>query len=248
MPDEFYNKLGDDYELMTDPEKRMQNEKPFFEELIKKYGIKTAVDIGCGTGHHVKMFSQDGIFTYGIDPSSGLLETARKNLKGLEKYFKLVQSDFEDLNRIVKKPVTAVFCIGNTLPNLLSEERLISAISKSFDILENKGVFVIQVVNYSKILKKKERILKINRKNNVLFIRFYDFLETYLRFNILRIIEEGETIQNSLISTYLYPWEKDKIVELLEKAGFSKITAARDYHLNPFETLTSDNLVIIAQK
>ena len=75
-----------------------------------------------------------------------------------------------------------------------------------------------------------------------------DFIEPYLRFNILRIIEKDDTIKNSIVSTDLFPWEKDKIVSLLQNAGFSKITAFGDYQLNPFETLMSDNLVILSQK
>ncbi|MEK6756297.1 MAG: hypothetical protein AABZ02_09115, partial [Bacteroidota bacterium] len=49
---EFYDALAPDYDTMTGFEKRFVQERPFFRVLIERFGIKSALDAGCGSGFH----------------------------------------------------------------------------------------------------------------------------------------------------------------------------------------------------
>ena len=49
---QFYDNLADDYDAMTGFEKRFVHERPFFNLLMQRYGITSALDAGAGTGFH----------------------------------------------------------------------------------------------------------------------------------------------------------------------------------------------------
>ncbi|MCP4723738.1 MAG: class I SAM-dependent methyltransferase [bacterium] len=245
MKSGFYDVLGEDYELMTDPESRISREKPFFDDLIREHRIESAVDIGCGTGHHVRLLAQSGVFTYGIDPEESFLHIAEKNLEGTSKNYKLAKGSIFDLEKLVDTKVDAVFCIGNTLPHILSENDLKKALLSVFKVLKKDGIFIIQVVNYSKVLDKKQRILKAGRSGNKTFVRFYDFEDPLIRFNILKLTETNG-ISHELISTDLYPWKSDEIKVLLLETGFTDLKIFGGYDQKAFKNSESASLVIIA--
>jgi len=56
-------------------------EKALMMELLKPSPGHTLLDIGCGTGRHLKLFEEMGLKVTGIDPSSFMLKNAKKKVK-----------------------------------------------------------------------------------------------------------------------------------------------------------------------
>ena len=77
-----------------------------------------------------------------------------------------------------------VISLGNTFANI-SEENFTTSIRRCYDILKPNGQLIIQILNYKKILRDKQRIVNITESKNTLFIRFYDFYNEQIAFNIL---------------------------------------------------------------
>ena len=78
---DFYKILTPFYDEMIDFENRIIREKPFFKELITSYKIKSALDMGCGTGMHSIMFSELGVESWGFDNSLEMIKKAKINAK-----------------------------------------------------------------------------------------------------------------------------------------------------------------------
>ena len=197
---EFYDKLGAKYDRMTNAKKRAERESPFFQKLVEKNNIQSAVDIGCGTGQHVRILAEMGIQVTGIDPSEEFLSIAQKNLREYDSQIMLEKGDLLSVSKFVKGPVDAVFCIGNTLPHVLTEDDLISGMNSVREILAPEGIVVLHVLNYSKILNKKRRIVNATKDGKDIFTRFYDFIDPLLRFNILVLHDENDHLTPELLN------------------------------------------------
>ena len=103
---------------------------------------------------------------------------------------------------------------------------------------------VLQLLNYDRILENQERIVNVQKKENLEFIRFYDFLDNKIRFNLLTIDWAQQPAENQLTSTMLYPYRKKELLTLLNSAGFKNINCYSDLKLAPFKN--EKDLVIIA--
>ena len=50
--------------------------------ILKEQGVKTVLDVGCGTGRHSKYLSEMGFQVYGIDLSEKAIHDAIQNKNG----------------------------------------------------------------------------------------------------------------------------------------------------------------------
>jgi len=69
--DNFGNLYSKYYNLLY-KDKNYQEEYNYIRELIKQHRnniIKNILDIGCGTGKHLKFFKEDGYTVSGVDVS-----------------------------------------------------------------------------------------------------------------------------------------------------------------------------------
>ncbi len=84
------------------------------------------------------------------------------------------------------------------------------------------GLFIVQILNYEKILNEHITTLPLIDNEIIIFTRTYEFLDSHIKFNTeLFIKEENKKIKGSLT---LYPITEDKIKELLIKIlNFSMI-------------------------
>ncbi len=244
---DFYNSLSSDYDKMTNAVARAQKELSFYENILENNRVFSILDVGCGTGHLVKLFAEKRIFTHGIDPSPRMLSIAKENLKGMETLFSLNIGNFASIANIVESKVDIVFSVGNTIPHLMTKQQLKIGFENVRKVLKSDGLFVLQLLNYSKILTEKNRIVNITRHDTKTFVRFYDFFENILQFNILTADETPEGITHSLNSTRLYPWQQPEIREALLNTGFNEIKMYGDYSLSLFSPARSGSLVIMAR-
>ena len=78
------------------------------------------------------------------------------------------------------------------------------------------------------------------------FIRFYDFLQDSIRFNILVIDWHGNNPRHILTSTDLHPFTLTDLGPALTAAGFVHQELFGDMNFAHFEKNISANLVIVA--
>lgn len=246
-PEQFYDQLAAHYDEMTRFEQRLPQARTQMQSLREVYNFDSAIDLACGTGLHVCALAQLGVSATGIDISGQMLDKARLHAAKLGLAPRFARSSLLDIDTLGLAPVDAMFCLGNSIPHITEQQQLYFAFAKFAALLNKKGILVLQLLNYRSILSVRERIVNINRSDTEHVIRFYDFVDPLIRFNILRYRWKESKPEHSLQSTLLFPYTLDDLREPLADAGFAKIACFSSLTLGRFDN-TSRDLVVIAQK
>ncbi len=245
---EFYDWLAPDYDRMTGFDKRFAHERPFFRLLVERHGIRTAIDAGSGTGFHSLLLAQLGVDVTAVDVSRKMLSKLRDHATALNVPVRVLEASFDQLPGKVKRPVDAVFCLGNTLPHLLTGGALDQALRSFSAVLRTDGVLFLQILNYDRILHNRERVQSVKESDGELFVRFYDYEDEILRFNILRLRKEKESFRHELKGVVLRPLKVGELTVALTEAGFSGIRTFGGVTLEPFTLEGSRDLVVLGFK
>ncbi|MBI3194136.1 MAG: class I SAM-dependent methyltransferase [Ignavibacteriae bacterium] len=242
----FYDSLAQDYDSMIDFEKRFIWEKPVFNVLVSKYNIRSAVDAGCGTGFHSLLLAWLGVRVTAIDGSTNMVFRLKEHALEMNLNIEPVVSDFQHLSDTVQQKVDAVFCLGNTLPHLLSDAELNQALTNFKSVLNEQGVVILQLLNYKQIMKKKERIQNVKERDGKIYVRFYDYLDDAIAFNMLTLGQKENQMVHELQTTMLNPVTLSRLQHHLSNAGFTQIELFGSLSFEPFDDEASHDLVIVA--
>lgn len=245
---EFYDRLSDDYDLMTNFAKRFVHEKPFFNMLVQQYGIKSALDAGSGTGFHSILMGQLGVHVTAVDLSKKMLERVSSHARDAGLDIEVIESSFIDLPDRTKKKYDALLCLGNSLPHLLTSKDLEKSMKNFAALLNPGGILLLQMLNYDRILANKERVQSVKEQDGVTFVRFYEFHKDHVVFNILKLRKENGRIEQEIESIKLRPIVKKELVHAVEAAGLSHIRVHGSIAMDDFQIGTSKDLVLFAQK
>ncbi|MBD3225292.1 MAG: methyltransferase domain-containing protein [Caldithrix sp.] len=243
---QFYQTVSRFYDQMTGFEKRLHKEKEIMQKWVERYRCKTALDAACGTGLHTIVLNQLGITATGADLSREMLQQARQNSEALGLSIAWLDVPMQDLSDHTDQEVDILFCLGNSIPHLLSTEELERTFSGFRKLVRPVGILAIQILNYENILKNAERIVGIKKAGGHTFVRFYDFLQNTIRFNILSIEEDEKGLHHTLSSTELYPYRWQELQSFLDKAGFHTFELYGDMLFSEYHPDHSSNLVIVA--
>jgi ubiquinone/menaquinone biosynthesis C-methylase UbiE len=242
---EFFDELSVQYDSMIPFEKAIKRKKELFKNLLKDFS-KTIADIGCGTGSDSFALARLGYKVTSFDPSAQMLNKARINAKssGIDLDFNqfgasLIPDDFNGKYDVV-------ISFGNSFANIPTDE-FESSVFKCFSLLKEKGELYIQILNYKKILLEKKRIVSITNSDDKYFVRYYDFNENQILFNILQF-DKMKPADHRLISTKIYPYSADDLTPALKKAGFKIINYYGSFSFTPYDPQKSNDLIITAVK
>ena len=247
---EFYDSLAPEYDGMTGFGTRFVREKPFFRLIVQNHGIASALDAGCGTGFHSLLLAQLGVSVTALDVSEEMLGLLERHAHEMGLAIRRVHSDFRNLRNAAPGPFDALFCMGNTLPHLLKEADMQAAIAGFAEVLIPGGTLVLQMINYDRVLATRERILGAREHNGTTYVRFYDFDDAagLIRFNVLRLEREKESVKTRLITIPLAPVTSARIVHLLEICGYERIRTFGSIAMDPFDPAISRDVLIIASR
>ncbi|EMY12010.1 methyltransferase domain protein [Leptospira weilii str. Ecochallenge] len=76
----LYNELAEFYFDIEKPARKIDSEAKFLDRLFRKHRIMTILDMGCGTGEHVRYFQSLGYRPKGIDSSPRMIDVAKKDI------------------------------------------------------------------------------------------------------------------------------------------------------------------------
>ena len=247
----FYDALASDYDRFVNWEGRLAHELPFLERLFAAHDVVRVLDAACGTGHHAIALARQGYQVMGADLSAAMIEQARKNAAGAGVQVSFARAGFGDLAAL-GQTFDAVLCLGNSLPHLLSEKALAEALSDFATVLHPGGLVVIQNRNFDRVWRQRERFMGPQScregDREWLFIRFYDFHEATVTFNMIRLRRDGETWTQDVEATELRPIFRDELAAVLPKAGFFRAAFHGGYDGSPFDPAHSNDLIAVAEK
>jgi glycine/sarcosine N-methyltransferase len=244
----FYENLADRYDLMTRFDQRIKKDGDLLRTWVKRFRLKSAIDVACGTGLHSILLAKAGVKTLGTDISGQMLNRAKHNAARNKIHVEFRQIAMERLGDSINQRFDALFCLGNSLPHILDMANLEMTIKSFAGCLVPGGVAIIQLLNYERILTKKHRLVGIHRVGDTEFIRYYDFFPKHVRFTILTVDSRNGSQTREIETTNLYPYTKSELEPRLLKSGFTSVKCYGDMSSIPYDSEFSTNLVICAKR
>ncbi len=240
----FYDAASSFYDQMINFKKNLETRKAAFEKLFPEKGF--AADLGCGTGVDSIALAMNGHTVLGVDPSSNMLETAKLNSKIYSQKISFLESTILSVPQTYNSKFNYVISLGNTFANV-EGTTIYSTIQSMYDMLAKGGKCIIHILNYTLISVQKERIVSIKPDENNYYVRFYDFANGQIDFNILRFTKNNCS-DYSLITTQVYGYKKDLLTKIFDSVGFRDVNYWSNLDGAAFDINTSKDLFIYAVK
>lgn len=247
----FYDALASDYDRFVNWEGRLAHELPFLERLFAGHDVRRVVDAACGTGHHAIALAKRGYQVVGADLSAAMVEQARQNAAAAGVEVRFAVAGLGGLAAL-GETFDAVLCLGNSLPHLLTEKALTEALADFAAVLHPGGLVAIQNRNFDRVWRQQERFMRPQAcregEQEWLFVRFYDFHDETITFNMVRLRRDGEAWTQDFESTELRPIFRDELADALRTAGFFQAAFYGSYDGSAFDPAHSGDLIVVAQK
>lgn len=258
------------YDLMVNWNKRFNNEFPALFKLFRQEKIKTVIDAGAWTGEYAIGLAKRGIKILGLDSNPIMITSSQekksKLSEDINKRVQFMLTDFKDLRSKISEKFDAAISMGNALPYVLIP--LAQLFKEVTQVIRDKnGVVILQLINFEKLLKRKNRMLsfKIQKSsNNIkehLFIEFFDKKSRdWLLHNVIIFDSDGKNwLYKGKTTIPIRDIRKNDIERVLRKAGFKKIIFsgnAGEYQgdygrlsfTTPFDPDESDWLTVVARR
>lgn len=230
----FYGQLSQYYDEIFPVGK---DEMRFVRGLLS--GKKRILDMGCGNGNKTAELAGDAQ-TVGFDANPGMIDAAnRLNARPNIRYMVLEMVDVGQT--FPAASFDAALCLGNTLAHLTDTDALQAAFEQTRMVLEEGGEFILQILNYDRILDNNVTSLPVIDAKHVRFIRNYEWRNGDMHFVTELEVKNGGTYHNDVV---LQPIRKRELAEALEQAGFSRIDYFGGYLGIPYD---KDSFHLIAR-
>lgn len=246
---EFYDRLAEFFDVMTDWPSRLAIELPFIESILKARNAQSILDAACGTGGHSIALAQRGFQVAGADISPSMIARAQANAQRADLEIPFQVARFQDLYTTFKTQFDAVLCLGNSLPHVLTDGAVLESLLNLRVSLRAGGVLILHNLNYDKRWKEKPRWFAVNagilQERETLVWRFADYGEALITFNIA-LFSKNENWSVDVQSTLQRPYQQNEIDVLLRRAGFREIEFYGNLQGAPFDPAQSPDLVAVA--
>tara|TARA_X000000950_G_scaffold56887_3_gene68454 strand:+ start:4399 stop:5136 length:738 start_codon:yes stop_codon:yes gene_type:complete len=196
------------------------------------------LDLGCGRGRHSKTLSEFFKTLDGIDISKENIDFATSNKSKNQNFYLSDMRNFKMSNSY------------GYIFNLFTSFGYFDDLSDNVKVLENcnhhlkkNGLLIIDFLNAKKIKKTIKNIQEIKTISNIIFEIDKYILNNYI-FKKIKIID-GDSVLNFVEKVQLF--ELDDFIKMLEKTGFTEISAFGDYKMNPYRS-NSNRLILCAKK
>ena len=243
---DFYDALAPLYDAMTAYEARVSAERDVLAPLVDRYSIRRAIDMGCGTGIHTCALAMLGVDATGYDVAEEMLLRARSNAASLSGV-RFARGDFLTPAIHETAPVDAVFCTGNAIPHIESTNGLGDVLAHWLQALTPSGRVVLQFLNYQQIFAAGDRVLGVRVDGAMTIVRFMDFTEPRITFNILTVDASSRPPRHRLQSTQLTPFTLEAVRQAALDAGFRAVKAYASLRFNAFTQDARDIVAILEQ-
>ncbi len=225
--------------------------KPFFRMMVEKHGVTSVCDLACRSGQSLKMLSALGVKKLcGMDISAKMLQLAKKKTPKNVKY---IIADLASAPRSAgKNKYDLVICTKDALPVVLDDEALINFFKDSRALLTDKGIMVIEMMNYEKVWRNKERFMPVMdrslAKTGRLFFFMNDFHEELIVRNLMHLQKDKQEWFLKPLSVPARPIVPAEVEFFLQEAQFSRWTFLGSYTGKPFIEMESTHLIVVARK
>lgn len=194
------------------------------QSLLQGGKAESILDLACGSGSYSIELAARGFEVYGLDYETDMIELARAKASARSLVVNFRQGDMRDLAGLPNN-FDAALCIGNSIVHLLTSEDLFQALRETNRHLSQEGIYLIQTVNYDRILEYKITALPEirNQQQGLTFTRLYTFRDDGLiefTTELKQDLPSGtETVHRG--SVLLRPLTATQLTDALTRTGFT---------------------------
>lgn len=247
---EFYDRLAEFFDVMTDWQRRLALELPFIEATLTKHHARSILDCACGTGWHAIALARRGYSVAGSDASVEMIARAKANAERERVSVPFAIARFDELPKTFETRFDAVLCLGNSFVHVLEDADAEASLAAMRASLREGGVLILHNLNYDKRWREKPRWFVANsgmlNGQETIVWRFADYGERFVTFNIALFTKNQDAWSVNVQSTMQRPYQKGEIENLLRRAGFREIAFYANLQGDAFDVAQSGDLVVVA--
>lgn len=147
------------------------------------------------------------------------------------------------------------YCLGNSLAILREDGELRSLFASLRRSLVDGAPFLIQILNYRRILESGVRHLPLNFRpgdeNELLYLRLLDPIdERRIRFEVITLERrppDGESRIVHQVSRVMRPLRDEELRRFLDEAGFGRVELFGDVGGDAYAPLESSDVIAVAR-
>ncbi len=242
---------------------RIRREWPLLEEVLTSGPSRRLLDLGCGTGEHARFLVEQGFEVVGVDASPSMIEKALEEpvapegrLATRPPGLRFVHGDVAELESLTEGRFGGAICLGNTLPHVKTAGALESFLRGLRRRLAPGASCILQLLNYERIVTRKERHLPLNFRphedGESVFLRLMEVQEDgrVLFFPTTLHFRPGADPPVSVVASKrveLRGWRLAELETAFDDAGFSERCLYGSFEREPFEPLESRDLILVAR-
>lgn len=220
-----YSVLHNYYEALSAGDVDAKNS--LIEEILCKYGVKTVLDLTCGTGSQVFWLAQRGFKVTGSDFSPALLDIAKNKAQQEKIDVRLLDGD---MRTIKVGSFDAVITIFNAVGHLTKADFEI-AMKNIYDNLKDGGLYVFDILNLAAMTDAAVDALEMDQNKTVdgITIRNVQYSTIDIESGRLTsydcfILQEGLIDQDILTGEFtLQIYTAQELREMLARNGFETL-------------------------
>ena len=221
----------------------------FYRELFARHEVRRVLDCACGTGKHLPLFHSLGCEVIGSDISEAMLDRARAKLAGRGLEIPLHKADYRELPQHFPHPFDAVMCLSSSILHMPDEAQVLRAFKSMHEVLRAGGILVLTQGTSDKQWREKPRFIPAINEPDFTRLFVIDYFGAGARYHILDIYHSVE-VRDLKVWSVEYPrmYLRDDQERLLKAADFATVACYGTYRFDPYDTETSQRLIVVAQK
>jgi len=221
---------------------------------------KRLLDVACGTGLYSVKLSQLGYDVWACDADAEMIRRAKEKAESANAGVRLFTADMTEPGFLKEiRPESGndpefdcIFCIGNSIVHLKSEDAIRNAVRQMKALLADHGSLILQIINFDRVLNHEIRTLPTirNDEKGIIFRRNYepDSSSGLIHFDTVLTLnrEEVPLVLNNRVD--LFPLVSEQLRCILNDAGLGMTEFYGDFSKARFDPDQSFMLVAVARQ
>ncbi len=240
--------LPEVYDALVDWPKRLAREEPFYRHVFDQVGVRSVVDVACGSGRHAAMFRDWGLRVEAADVSPEMIELARQRF-GESPNLHWVVRGFDE--PIASGPFDAAVCVGNSLALAPDRKTVAEAVRQLLAAVRPGGAAIVQVLNLGRLPDGPCRWQVIKRATvsgrELLLVKGMHRSGSCGFVDLVVVPAAGEGPPHTE-SAHLLGIDAEELQQMARDAGAATVSLYGDYQRTPFDSGQSPDIIVLARK